>query len=280
MSESDRKDETDAWREYNQQRREELLPDVTLDQFRKDHMTTSQREVRTESSTGGQKGTKPERYDLIPTEPLAILARLYGFGAQKYEAHNFRKGYEWSKSYAALQRHANQFWGGEDIDSETQLPHMASVAWHAFTLLIFMQEHPDFDDRYKAILTQEDLEKRFDDGIAAFKTYNAPVGAVPDPLTLLREGYSLAEPPKDGEVSSGDQKDGKSYGYPHDEEGTPNTRTPLYNEIEDLAIEMSTATHTRAPGTLSEVHYAYEVDMAKTLLKAARYLKRGRVAGD
>lgn len=111
-------------------------------------MSKSVDEVRTTSSTGGQKGVKPERYDLIPVEPLAELARLYGFGAAKYEAHNFRKGYEWSKSYAALQRHANAFWGGEDIDPESGLPHMASVAFHAFALSEFMQTHREFDDRY------------------------------------------------------------------------------------------------------------------------------------
>jgi hypothetical protein len=26
---------------------------------------------------------------------------------------------------------------------------MAAVAWHALTLLTFIEEHPEFDDRYK-----------------------------------------------------------------------------------------------------------------------------------
>jgi len=108
-------------------------------------------EVRTTSSTGGEKGVKVERYDLIPVEALATVAELYGKGAEKYAAHNWRQGYEWSKSYAALQRHANAFWRGEDIDPDpqTQLPHMAAVVFHALTLLTFMQEHPGFDDRFK-----------------------------------------------------------------------------------------------------------------------------------
>lgn len=111
-----------------------------------DRLTT--REVRTTSSTGGQKGVKPERFDLIPIGPLTELAKLYGFGAIKYDAHNYRKGYEWSKSYAALQRHANQFWAGENVDPESGLSHMASVAFHAFALLEFVSTHPEFDDRY------------------------------------------------------------------------------------------------------------------------------------
>jgi Domain of unknown function (DUF5664) len=109
-------------------------------------------EVRTTSSTGGEKGVKPERYDLLPVDALASVARLYGMGAQKYSAHNWRKGYEWSKSYAALQRHANAFWSGEDFDPEFtdfDSPHLAGVIFHALTLITFMQEQPGFDDRYK-----------------------------------------------------------------------------------------------------------------------------------
>lgn len=110
-------------------------------------------EVRVVSSTGGAKGVKPERFSLIPTRALAWVARMYGRGAEKYhetpDNPNWRKGYEWSKSYDALMRHATQFWGGEDIDEETQLPHMAAVAFHALTILTFMEEHPEFDDRYK-----------------------------------------------------------------------------------------------------------------------------------
>lgn len=104
-------------------------------------------EIRTVSSSGGEKGMKPERYDLIPAEPLRILAELYGFGASKYAERNWERGFEWSKSFAALQRHAWQFWAGETIDSETKLPHMASVAWHAFALLEWAATHPEFDNR-------------------------------------------------------------------------------------------------------------------------------------
>lgn len=105
-------------------------------------------EIRTVSPTGGEKGVKPERFDLIPVEALSSIARLYGVGAKKYAAHNWRRGYEWSKSYAAMMRHSNLFWSGEDIDPETGEPHMAAVAFHAMTLIVFMQEQREFDDRY------------------------------------------------------------------------------------------------------------------------------------
>lgn len=107
-------------------------------------------EVRTTSSTGAEKGVKPERYDLIPVDALAAVARLYGQGAKKYAEHNWRAGYEYSKSYAAMQRHANQFWNGEDVDPEMGESHLAAVIFHAMTLLTFQQEHPEFDDRYNS----------------------------------------------------------------------------------------------------------------------------------
>ena len=114
-------------------------------------------EIRSKSSTGAEKGMKPQRFDLIPVPALTKIAELYGKGAEKYAADNWRAGYEWSKSYAALQRHASQFWNGEDIDEEMGLPHMAAVAFHAMALLTFMEEHPEFDDRYTTRKKAPDL---------------------------------------------------------------------------------------------------------------------------
>lgn len=105
-------------------------------------------EVRFTAETGGEKGRKPEQFNSIPPEALFELARVYGYGAYKYEAHNFRKGYDWSWSFDALNRHLWKFWDGEDFDPESGLLHMAHVAWHALTLLQFQLDHPDLDDRY------------------------------------------------------------------------------------------------------------------------------------
>lgn len=110
-------------------------------------------ETRVTSSTGGQKGTKLARFDLIPSDAERELAEHFGKGAQKYERvnglDNWRNGYEWSLSLAALRRHLNAFWAGEDIDAETGSKHTIAVAWHAFVLTHY-QNRPDlahFDDR-------------------------------------------------------------------------------------------------------------------------------------
>ncbi|WP_063042238.1 MULTISPECIES: dATP/dGTP diphosphohydrolase domain-containing protein [Nocardia] len=104
-------------------------------------------EVRTTSSTGGQKGVKPARFDLIPPQALFAVAEHYGKGALKYDDHQWLKGYEWSKSFSAMMRHAWAFWSGEDFDPETGTPHMAAVNFHANALLVFMDRFPEFDDR-------------------------------------------------------------------------------------------------------------------------------------
>jgi hypothetical protein len=100
----------------------------------------------TDPSTGGQKGKKPEEYALIPVGALAEIARVYGFGARKYEPNNWRKGYAWSLSYSAMQRHLNAFWGGEETDPESKLPHLAHAAFHMMSLLTWSS-----DDKYKSL---------------------------------------------------------------------------------------------------------------------------------
>lgn len=104
-------------------------------------------ERRVTSHTGGQKGQKLARYDLIPGEALRKIAELYGRGAGKYDDRNWELGYDWSLSFAALQRHIWQFWNGEDMDEEMGMEHVACAMFHAFALLTFMDEHPEFDDR-------------------------------------------------------------------------------------------------------------------------------------
>jgi hypothetical protein len=108
-------------------------------------------EVRTTSPTGGEKGTKRARFDLVPPQQLWRLAEHYGYGAEKYSDDNYRHGYDWRLSYAALQRHLNQFWAGEDMDAETGSPHLIAAAWHCITLAEFMDTHPEYDTRLKTV---------------------------------------------------------------------------------------------------------------------------------
>jgi hypothetical protein len=101
----------------------------------------------TDPKTGGQKGSKLAQ--LGGLEPRAILemAKVAGYGAAKYDRYNFLKGYRWSLSYDALQRHVHLFWAGEDRDEESKLYHLAHAAWHCLTLLSFTLFKIGTDDR-------------------------------------------------------------------------------------------------------------------------------------
>lgn len=97
--------------------------------------------------TGGEKGRKPQRFELIPMGAMGKVAEVYGFGASKYADHNWRRGYDWSLSLGAAFRHMAAFLEGEDLDPESGLPHPAHAVFHMLALLTFMVEHPELDDR-------------------------------------------------------------------------------------------------------------------------------------
>lgn len=98
--------------------------------------------------------TGKRRVDLVPTEAINALADVLTAGAVKYGTHNWRKGMDWSRVYGAAQRHMLAFWGGDDIDEESGMPHL----WHALTNIAFLVSYQAMsvgrDDRWK----QEDDE--------------------------------------------------------------------------------------------------------------------------
>ena len=91
-------------------------------------------------------GGKP-RFDLIPAVPLETLAKIYTMGAEKYADRNWEKGIQYSRIYAAVMRHLNKYWSGENLDPESDLPHLAHAAWGLLALLEFDATHPELDDR-------------------------------------------------------------------------------------------------------------------------------------
>ena len=122
-------------------------------------------EIRKTSSTGGQKGQKPNRQDLIAVPFLEQLGLVCGMGAEKYDDDNWRKGYSWRLSYGAMQRHIHAFWTGEDNDPESGLPHLAHAAWHCMVLFTYSSQskYAEHDDRpdlpENAFLDQEVIER-------------------------------------------------------------------------------------------------------------------------
>jgi hypothetical protein len=136
-------------------------------------------ETRFESETGGAKGMKLLRFDQIPAGPMAELAARYGLGSTKYAQKNgldnWRNGYPFSLSMAALERHYYAFKNGEDYDATIYaeaglladgehplydeegklrpgITHLSAVVWHCFFLMHHLVENPHLDDRPSTVL--------------------------------------------------------------------------------------------------------------------------------
>jgi hypothetical protein len=95
---------------------------------------------------GTKKDTGKTRLDLIPTEAIEQLGRAFTHGAEKYGDYNYRKGIDCSRLYGAALRHLNAYWGGEDIDKDSGLPHLALAGSEICMLMV---TGPERDDRYK-----------------------------------------------------------------------------------------------------------------------------------
>lgn len=98
----------------------------------------------------GRKDDKEKNaLDLIPPDAIEMLGRVLTYGATKYEPHNWAKGMKWSRVYAALQRHLNSFWKGEDRDPETGMLHLAHALCNVVFLCVYQARGIGEDDRFK-----------------------------------------------------------------------------------------------------------------------------------
>ncbi len=73
-------------------------------------------------------------FHLLPPELLEGVASVLDFGAKKYHPRNWEAGMDWSRVFAALQRHMWAWWGGEDKDPETGMSHL----YHAGCCIAFL----------------------------------------------------------------------------------------------------------------------------------------------
>lgn len=87
------------------------------------------------------------RFDLLPVVPLKELARVYTVGAKKYAPRNWEKGFDYSRLYAAAQRHMTAFWGGEDMDDDSGCHHLASAAFCMLGIIEMQARNTGNDDR-------------------------------------------------------------------------------------------------------------------------------------
>lgn len=98
-------------------------------------------------------GDKRPMHLLVP-EFLWAIADVLAFGARKYEAWSWTGGKEWSRDYAAAQRHLSSWWSGEDLDPESGLPHLAHAATDLMFLFVSQRFGLGADDRHRFEVTE------------------------------------------------------------------------------------------------------------------------------
>lgn len=101
-------------------------------------------------------GLKP-RFDLLPWDALAELDKVYQFGAEKYDARNWEKGFDWLRLWNAAMRHMTAWETGESIDPETNLSHMVHAAFCILGLITQEIRQIGTDDRHRPVTKREDV---------------------------------------------------------------------------------------------------------------------------
>lgn len=101
-----------------------------------------------DSVASGRKDDQDKTpYHLLPPEFLELPAQVLAFGAKKYSARNWERGMNWSRPFSALMRHMWAWWRGENLDPETNLPHLAHAACCIMFLLSYESRAIGTDDR-------------------------------------------------------------------------------------------------------------------------------------
>lgn len=96
---------------------------------------------------------------LIPKSALDEEAAVLGFGAEKYETNNWRKGMPWSRLISAAMRHLVDFNAGQDFDKESGLHSLAHVRACCAFLIEYTTTHPELDDRFKKLDSAKQAEQ-------------------------------------------------------------------------------------------------------------------------
>ena len=100
--------------------------------------------VKTKLKEGAKFDDMKPRYDLIPPSLLHAVAMVLTYGADKYEDRNWEKGIKYGRIFGAMSRHAWAWFVGEDIDPESNLPHL----WHVACNIAFLVHFTSNPKRY------------------------------------------------------------------------------------------------------------------------------------
>ena len=89
------------------------------------------------------------RYDLLPVEALEEIVKALTYGATKYGDNNWANGggHRWSRIFGSMMRHIWAWWGGEDMDKDSGLHHLALAGSEVCFLLAYIRRGTGVDNR-------------------------------------------------------------------------------------------------------------------------------------
>ena len=100
-----------------------------------------------EARKSSESAAKP-RLDLVPWPAVEQIAEVLTYGAAKYDDNNWARGARWGRYFAALCRHLFAWWGGENLDPETGLSHLAHAGCCLLFLMSYQRNGWGTDDRF------------------------------------------------------------------------------------------------------------------------------------
>ncbi len=99
---------------------------------------------------GEHKDAGKIRVDLFPVAGFMATSQALEFGTSKYGDYNWQQGIEYRRIYASTIRHMMAWYGGQDLDPESGLSHVAHASCNIQMLLHYIanpEEYGTLDDR-------------------------------------------------------------------------------------------------------------------------------------
>lgn len=93
---------------------------------------------------------KPEFHQL-PLFSLVGVIRILEYGAKKYAPGNWLKGQPWTVPFDSMMRHMAAWQRGEELDSESGLPHLDHALCNLIFLSAYRDVYPEGDNRWPAM---------------------------------------------------------------------------------------------------------------------------------
>ena len=127
------------------------------------------------TASGIKYDSEKPKMNLLPPKAIVEISKVLTFGAEKYDAENWRKLDDLQNRYTAgALRHIFAHMDGEELDPETNLSHLA----HAMCCLLFKLEI-ELEERFKEEESREvdstehtARDQSFESDILTDKSYN------------------------------------------------------------------------------------------------------------